>query len=263
MRRRTWPPIGRPWNYRQVASAWDPDALAFLSATSIPSDATVLFTGTAQEITGLEIWNALNQFVLDLKSATLWDAIYALHPIIGGNATAHSKNLKNPASEIMSFVGSPTHDGTGVLFNGTTQSTAVTHTHPDSANVGFGAYTRNAPAGYYIDGDSGKMWLTDAYLKVYSGTQNPMSAYFGTGLVSIFRDNSTQQKFKRNKGSVYTGTASLNNLPTAYDYRHSNRTTRAAFNLALSYKSRALSDAELNSLYDAVQAFQTKLKRQV
>ncbi|MCA0447630.1 MAG: hypothetical protein LCH54_15520 [Bacteroidetes bacterium] len=264
MRQRLIPSVNRPWSYRQRQTvSWDPDALVFISAAGIPADTTILYSGAAQEITGLEICNALNQLVLDLKTNSLWTAFYALHPIIGGNSTAHSKNLINPALQTMSFVGSPTHNGTGVLFNGTTQSSAVTHVHPDNQNVCFGVYTRNAPIGYYIDGDNGRMWLTDAYIKLYGTANAPLSGWFNTGLVSIFRNNNTQSNFKRNSGTIQVKTDSLNNLPITYDYRHSNRSTRAPFNMSLSYKSRALTNAEFNTFYTIVQTFQTSLKRQV
>jgi len=251
--------------YRNSGPSFASETIAYMNALSIAYDNTIYFSGTAQEISGTDLWAAVETHVLGLKSNGIWDLMYVIHPIIGGTSTRHSKNLINPAVSSMVFANSPTHSEIGIQFNGTNQNTVVTHNDGGGGNnVAFGVYTRNSPSGYYIDGDSGKMWLTDAYIRVYTGTQNNISAAgFGTGLITIMRGNTTQQKYKRNKNSLFTWTASLNNAPTAYDYRHSNRTTRAAYNMAYAYKSQALTDTQLNTLYDLVQALQTSLKRQV
>lgn len=62
-------------------SSLDPDAQAFLTATGI-TDAT-------QEA-------AVNQLVLDLKSATIWSKMQIIYPFVGGTATTHKYNLKDP-----------------------------------------------------------------------------------------------------------------------------------------------------------------------
>jgi len=77
-------------------SSYDADAQAFLTATATPNDGTVFFTGTAQEITGLQISEAVNNLVLDIKGYGIWSKILMLNPKILGTATAHKFNAKDP-----------------------------------------------------------------------------------------------------------------------------------------------------------------------
>lgn len=86
-------------------SGFDPDAQAFITAAGI-TDAT-------QQ-------NAINQLVLDLKGYSIWTKFYFLYPFVGGDATKHSYNLKNPAAYQITWGGTVTHDANGVTGNGTT-----------------------------------------------------------------------------------------------------------------------------------------------
>ena len=81
----------------------DPEAQAFITAASI-SDST------QQE--------AINMLVGDLKFFSIWDKMKAIYPMIGGNSTAHSYNLRNVAQYQLSFVGGWTHSATGAQPNG-------------------------------------------------------------------------------------------------------------------------------------------------
>jgi hypothetical protein len=61
--------------------SFDTDAQSFITAASL--------TDTTQT-------NAVNDLVLDLKAAGLWTKISTLYPMVGGNATSHKFNLKDP-----------------------------------------------------------------------------------------------------------------------------------------------------------------------
>jgi hypothetical protein len=89
-----------------ISGQYDVAALAFFSAAGITIDTQK---------------NAVNYLVTQLKGAGLWSKFTALYPIVGGNATAHSYNLKDTARFKITWVNSPTHSSTGVLYNGTTQ----------------------------------------------------------------------------------------------------------------------------------------------
>lgn len=101
------------------AVAYDADAQAFITATGI--------SGTNA--------SAINTLVLDLKAANIWTKMKAIYPIIGGTATAHKFNLKNPldtdAAFRLSFVGGWTHSSNGALPNGT-NAFADTFLQPNS-----------------------------------------------------------------------------------------------------------------------------------
>jgi len=87
------------------------------SGVAYDSDALSYFTSAS--ITDLTQKNVINDCVLSLKSGGYWSGIKALYPFLGGNATAHSFNLKNTAQYQMTWYSGVTHDSTGVTFNGT------------------------------------------------------------------------------------------------------------------------------------------------
>jgi hypothetical protein len=86
----------------------DPDAQAFITAASI--------TDPTQQ-------SAINQLVLDLKGYSIWTKMKALYPFVGGTASTHKWNLKDPrdlnAAFRLVFNGGWTHSSTGALPNGT------------------------------------------------------------------------------------------------------------------------------------------------
>ena len=121
--------------YKQkvVVAGIDPDAQAFLTATGI-TDPTIT--------------SAINTLVLDLKSAGVWSKMIAIYPYVGGTATTHKYNLKDPrdldAAYRMTFAGGVTHSSNGIQGNGTT---GVGYTH---INIGTDITQNDAFAGGYI-----------------------------------------------------------------------------------------------------------------
>ena len=89
-------------------AAYDPDAQAFF---------------TASGLTGATNLSAINQLVIDLKGFGIWTKMKAIYPFIGGTASLHKWNLKNPldtdAAFRLVFNGGWTHSSTGALPNGT------------------------------------------------------------------------------------------------------------------------------------------------
>ena len=88
-----------------IYPSFDSDAQSFMTSASI--------TDSTQQA-------AVNYLVTDLKSNNLWTKMKAVYPMVGGNATSHSYNLKNPSQFQITWNGGITHSSTGVLFNGTT-----------------------------------------------------------------------------------------------------------------------------------------------
>ena len=86
----------------------DSDAQAFLNAAVI--------TDVTQA-------NAVNQLVTDLKGYSIWTKMKALYPFVGGTASTHKWNLKNPvdsdAAFRLVFNGGVSHTSSGVAGNGT------------------------------------------------------------------------------------------------------------------------------------------------
>lgn len=89
---------------------------AAMGAAGFDSDAAAFFT--AASITDATQKGAVNALVLALKAASLWSKMVALYPYVGGAATPHSFNLKNPAQYQMTWGGVVTHDANGVTGDG-------------------------------------------------------------------------------------------------------------------------------------------------
>jgi len=85
----------------------DPDAQAFITAAGI--------TDPTQQ-------GAINTLVVDLKGYSIWTKFKAIYPIVGGTASQHKYNLKDPrdldAAFRLTFATGWTHSSTGMLPNG-------------------------------------------------------------------------------------------------------------------------------------------------
>jgi hypothetical protein len=103
--------------------------LPFVHSSGLDADAAAFLT--AAGITDATITSAINTLVLNLKgmgnlnsSADLWTGNLAIYPMVGGTATTHKFNLKDPqdteAAYRLAFTGGWTHSSTGAKPNGTT-----------------------------------------------------------------------------------------------------------------------------------------------
>lgn len=75
-------------------------------------------------ITDLNTKMALNDLCVDLKYHDIWNQCLAIYPFVGGTASTHKFNLKNPrntdAAYRLTFSGTWVHSSTGALPNGST-----------------------------------------------------------------------------------------------------------------------------------------------
>lgn len=116
--------------------ASDSDAQAFLTAAGI-SDGTIT--------------SAIDNLVIALKAASLWTKCIAIYPFVGGTASTHKWNLKNPANTDgafrITFSGTITHNANGVTGNGSS-GYGDTHINPSSAltlnDVHMSVYSRSS-----------------------------------------------------------------------------------------------------------------------
>tara|TARA_R110000868_G_scaffold1609_1_gene12908 strand:- start:3051 stop:3863 length:813 start_codon:yes stop_codon:yes gene_type:complete len=92
-----------------------------VSTPSIDPDAEAFLTAAA--ITDPTITSAIDTLVVQLKADGIWTKMKALYPFVGGTATTHKWNLKNPldtdAAFRLVFNGGITHSANGVQGNGT------------------------------------------------------------------------------------------------------------------------------------------------
>ena len=257
-----------------VATSYDPDAQLFITATGI--------SGTNA--------TATNQLVLDLKAANIWTKFKAIYPVVGGTATSHKFNLKNPsdtnAAFRLSFVGGWTHSATGMLPNGT-NAYADTFLIPSTAltnnNTHISIYSRTNSSGLYFDIGSGQ--ATGQYFDLALNiTGNVFADQYNNSTARITTANANSQGFyisSRTTSSVFklfknaaqlgtTNTGASTGFTSITSSVYLSALHEGASNLYFSNRECAfasigdgLTDAEALAFRTAVQTFNTTLARQV
>jgi hypothetical protein len=251
---------------------FDTDAQAFITAAAI--------TDPTQQ-------SAINTLVVDLKGYSVWTKMDALYPMVGGTASQHKFNLKNPLDTDgafrMTFHGGVTHSSNGITFatNGYADTKWLPSANSTTSNVSGGAYSRtNLTADYALFGSlnlafeglcvfpkasSGNTFfsannnLTDGNANFVTDTR---------GLFHVNKDSLTVTRLFRNGSSIRTATV-VSTTPPAfalyYGARNYAGTTQSYFNgnLAFAFLGDTLTLTEAANFYTAVQAFQTTLGRQI
>ena len=255
--------------------AVDPDAQAFITAASI--------TDSTQQ-------SAINQLVVDLKGYSIWSKMKALYPFVGGTASSHKFNLKDPqdtdAAFRLVFNGSATHNSNGYTagVNGFADTKFNDSTHFNSGtDASMSVYTRtnfvNDLNFYTLIGCSNNF---NATALTYRGVIYPefigLRDSIGSRIIAVLSDrlagqyfitkDGTNRRYFKNSTKLNTTanstTAAVNrslyllaqNTPGGTSYY-------AQHNIAFAHIGDNLTDTETANFYTAVQAFQTTLGRNV
>lgn len=258
-------------------SSGDLDADAFLTATGLTGDATISA--------------AVGDLVVALKADGIWTKCIAIYPFVGGTATTHKYNLKDPqdtnGAHRISWGASPTHDANGYTANtssghGDTNINASSHLTLNSTHLG--TYIRNNVDANYTDMGAANVSVTQTvilrarYNGVFSGEMydagtagSTASVANGnsTGFYLASRRSSTDMEIYKNGSSVATQTGSnggslpnLNIFIGCVNY-NASPTERNPYNYAFITVGTGLTDTEAADYYTHVQAFQTALSRNV
>jgi hypothetical protein len=244
----------------------DPDAQAFITAAAI--------TDPTQQA-------AINTLVVDLKGYSIWIKMQAVYPFVGGTATTHKFNLKNPldtnAAFRLVFSGGGTHSVNGYQTNGV-NAFADTNYNP-STNLSdinsnhISIYSRTNNQGG-IDMGGGPVPLVDIELN-YAGTSFNwnMAANFShtnsnsLGFYINTRTASNSFKLIKNGSTVLgssTGAAGATKPNANYHIGKRNLDTLwTNRQYAFASIGDGLTDTEAANFYTAVQNFNTALARQV
>lgn len=255
----------------------DPDYLAFYNRVIAAGGS---LTSTEQAAT--------EQLVKDLKADGIWTKMKAIYPMVGASAAACAQNLRS-SSFTGTFTSGWTFASTGITPNGTSAymdtglnprtSLTFANTHISiysrtnsaiSANSigvseGGGTFLPIYSLAIRISGDTVQYDAYD-YTTHRMLSSNNSSLGFFIGNVS----SSTSQKLYKNSNILGTITAAQTEtqLPN-YNFWIATRNdanSGGAFDsreYAFSSIGDGLTDAEASDFYDAVQAFQTTLARQV
>lgn len=249
----------------------DPDAQAFLTAAGI-TDATI----TA----------AIDTLVIQLKTIGIWTKMKAIYPFVGGTATTHKFNLKNPADTNAAFrlvfSGGWTHSANGIQGNGANtfaNTFYVPNTECNSQNNSIAVYertnigTQSFMIGASNAGDTNPFALISWYFNNLSYYANgnfsfSVAANDSRGFWQGFTD-ATNEMFYRNSGQMATQSLSVKALTTQPMYIgacnvNGNQQFVGARQFAFaSMGGTKLTTTEATNYYTAVQAFQTTLSRNV
>ena len=132
------------------ATVTDADAQAFVNAAVI--------SNTTQA-------NAIDNLVIGLKADSLWTVFSAIYPIVGGSASKHKWNLKNPldtdGANRLIFSGTWTHSATGMQPSSATANTFKLVPAQNNASF-FVWYTAGS-------GDAGYCGASSPYFIIRSG----------------------------------------------------------------------------------------------
>jgi hypothetical protein len=269
--------------YLFAPSCADADAVAFLAAAGI-SDSTIT--------------SAICTLVTTMKADGTWAKCNAIYPMVGGTASTHKFNLKNPldtnAAFRLSFSGGWTHSANGALPNGT-NAYADSFLNPNpvlsanSAHLSYYSITNSAvtneiPMGN-INGATGTDSLNlvirrNTNLASFRATQSATLLGLvdststdsrGLTLGSITTANS--RKIYKNATLLNTNSSSINwsrsafpiYIGASYDFNPAILAARFFTNKQCAFASigSGLTDSEAAALYNSIQAMQTTLSRQV
>ena len=270
------------------AGSWSPETSLGSGGTSLDTDAQAFITAAA--ITDSTQQSAVNQLVLDLKTANIWTKMKAVYPFVGGTATSHKWNLVNPvdsdAAFRLTFSGGWTHSATGALPNGTNgyADTFVNPlTHLDDNSYSMGVYLNSdLTAVRYHFGASGSTGSQTFILRSSNSTtkqayieqsayplNKTITAAQQKGFWGISLRASNDRAMICQDGSfVYVTTNSQNTNVDLNIFIGARNSLGSALNFdtmshAFEYISEGLNDTELTNLKTAVDTFQTTLSRNV
>jgi hypothetical protein len=252
----------------QSLSASDADALAFINAAGI---------------TDLTQQQAIIALTIDLKGYGLWTKMKAIYPFVGGTATTHKYNLKDPQDTDgafrINFFGGIVHSANGITGNGTNGYFDTNYndsTQNILNNASAWAYARNNLA---INGDallSTVDTINNANLinprnaSDQMGTRMQTTAGSSTsntdsrGLFGLNRITGSNYSVWKNlvKTTINEASTSLQNS-NILGFWFSFGPVYSLRNMAFMALGNGLTDQEASDFYTAVQAFQTTLGRQV
>lgn len=258
-----------------VGASTDADAQAFITAAAI--------TDPTQQ-------TAINNLVVGMKADGIWTKMKAIYPFVGGTATTHKWNLKDPrdldAAFRLVFNGGWTHSSTGATPNGT-NGYADTKLVPSSVlgqnSTHFSNYFPNFAAeaacqiGVLSVGNVGALYAfyrlsstVGAYIRANQSTDTfaNSSQIDNSGLRIVSRTASDLTKVYVNNTNNYSSTQvstdlSVNAISISALNSANTRNNFSALQQSFCSIGDGLTDTEAANLYTRVQAFQTSLSRQV
>ncbi len=192
---------------KYTSPSYDSDANAFIVAANL--------TSITQTI-------VINDLVVNLKGYDLWDKCTAIYPMIGGTASSHKWNLKNPvdsdAAYRLIFSGTWIHSSTGAQPNGTdayanTFLTASTQLSSTSNHMAFYSRTQSVDAGALVE-DMGCNTTTSYFLFAISRITGNIGFYENNGAAVTYPSSG------KIKTGFFVGTRTSTGTANIFMYRN-------------------------------------------
>ena len=252
-----------------------------------PTDVDAQAFITAANITDSTQKTAINTLVTDLKTYSIWNKMKVVYPMVGGTASTHKFNLKDPrdldAAFRLVFNGGMTHSNTGILFGGVNgyadSKLNLFNNYGSSYNNHFSVYYRtNNKNSEKIGANGGNYYLGMSTHICYSddntyndnmGRNSVSNTTYGNSAASHISSllSTTSQKMYRNGVLKISGNAfSGYSFPSQNFYFGAlceGGTASSFSNREVAFGSigDGLSDTEAANLYTSIQKFQTTLNR--
>jgi hypothetical protein len=253
---------------------FDPDAQAFFDRVT-----TAGGTLTTTEK------NAINQLVLDMKSAGIWSSMKAIYPMVGASAAACAQNLKS-SSFTGTFTSGWTFASTGVTPNGTSAYFDTTFnnqsnwTSTSNGSMGFISRT-NTTGTVQCDMGSGTIstganssTIYATYGTIYYSGLNCTSVLPGDANLSSIgffvtsRTSSTQySRYKRGSSTINTtNTNSVGSDPNTTIYLGAGNNSGSGSNYSnreydFCFIGDGLTQTQVDNYWTALQTFNSSLSR--
>jgi len=250
-------------------AANDADAQAFITAAGI--------TNATQQ-------SAVNQLVLDLKSANIWTKMKAIYPIVGGTASTHKWNLKDPrdldAAFRLNFSLGWTHSSNGMTPSNAYADTFLipsTSLSLNSQHISY--YSRTNSNGTEVEmgcNNSGGAPNTILEIRTTGVTYMSMAgnaylSYTDSNSFGMYIGNRTASniiKLHKNNSVVATGTTAstsnpINQLSIGALNTGGGRLYYTTKQCAFASIGDGLTDTEAANFYTSINTYQTTLGRNV
>ena len=233
----------------------------------------------ATGITDTTILNALNTFDTGLISNSLDTKMVALYPVVGGDATKHSYNFINTSLHQLTFFGGYTHTTTGMSGNAVNAyaNTSLNNSTLPQDDLSLNVYSRTnlaqntALIGCFTGARETSIFPrygAGQYLYGLNGNEVGFLNSDSRGLFTVVRNSATAIKAYRNSTLVDSrtnnSTGAINeNITISALNSGGSRYYFSSYEIAFVSISSKLSDSEVATFYNLVQAMQTTLSRQV
>lgn len=266
---------------------------------SVDPDAQLFITNAA--ITDLTQQIAINNLVVALKGYSIWTKFKTIYPMVGGTATTHKYNLKNPldtnAAFRLTFSGGWTHSPTGAKPNGTNAFANTYLTPSISLTTNYASlhyYSRTSTTENGVSDQNGTVIGVRADLVTVNNTLTLQVKTSPNNLLNFFYSlgGATTNNFARTTETIgtgfFSGVLSLNNSKV---YKNGVNVTTSNLSVSRNTPNRVtylgaindkgisaeyslkesafaaiadtLTDTEVANLYTSVQAYQTTLGRNI